>query len=203
MRGITETIDTKSARISGFAIGTITDQSPTKQRRNLDIIVTVRQMKTESCIGDSEFRITTINGVTGKARPVAQIFPVRSTISAVAVGPTKPRNANTIADFKLRINPLVHIFHVTNDLMPGYQRQFGFGQLAIDHVKISAAHRARSNSHQQLSPSRSRFLHFAELERLLRLIQNHCAHGLSDLLLAPALAHTHALRYCLRARARA
>jgi hypothetical protein len=55
-------------------------------------------MKTESCIGDSKFRITAINGIAGKSRSIAQIFPVRSTISALAIGPAEPRNTDAISD---------------------------------------------------------------------------------------------------------
>ena len=72
----------------------------TKKRRNLDIIVAGRQMKTESTIGEGEFRVTTINGIAGKARLIAQIFPVRSTKNAFAIGPAEPRNANTVANLE-------------------------------------------------------------------------------------------------------
>ena len=71
MRGVTKAINAEFMRISGFAIGTITDQPRAKQRRNLDIIVTVRQMKTEPCICDSEFRITAVDGIAGEASSIA------------------------------------------------------------------------------------------------------------------------------------
>src|SRR4029453_10149077 len=100
MRGITEAIDAESARISGFAVGTITDQSRTKQRRNFEISVAVRQMKTESCIGNGELSVTAMDGVAGETRSIAQIFPVRSTKHTFAIGPAKPRNADTVANFK-------------------------------------------------------------------------------------------------------
>src|SRR5262245_18852617 len=148
MRSVAKAIDAEPARISGFAIGPITDQSRTKQRRDGDVIVMVRQMKTESCIGCSEFRIATVNGVAGKARSIAQIFPVRSTISALAIGPAKPRNTNTIANFEFRICFFSDLFDVADDLVAWYQRQFGIRQLAIDHVKIGPAHRTSRDSHE-------------------------------------------------------
>jgi hypothetical protein len=55
-------------------------------------------METESCIGDNEFRGAAINRVAGKARSIAQIFTVRSTINAFAIGPTEPWNADAISD---------------------------------------------------------------------------------------------------------
>src|SRR6266487_4725168 len=124
MRSVTKAINPKPARIPGFAIGAIANQPRAKQRRNIDIIVTVRQMKTESSIGGSEFRITTINGIAGKARLIAQIFPVRSTKSAFAIGPTKPGNANTVANLKFRIYFFSDLFHMANNLVTWYQRQF-------------------------------------------------------------------------------
>src|SRR6185437_513404 len=110
MRGVTKAINAKPARIPCFAIGAIADQPRTKQRRNLDIIIAVGQMKTESSIGDSEFRITTINCIPGKARLVAQILPVRSTKSALAIGPAKPRNTDTVANLKFRIYVFSDLF---------------------------------------------------------------------------------------------
>jgi hypothetical protein len=134
-------------------------------------------MKTESCIGDNEFRVTAINGVTGKARSIAQIFPVRSTINAFAIGPAEPRNADAISDREGRGNFGAHLFEVPNNLVTWYEREFWIRQFAIDHVKIGPAHRARRDSHKQLSLGWSWFLYVAELEWLSRLIQNHRAHG--------------------------
>src|SRR4029450_5767408 len=127
MCSVTKAINAKPARIPGFAIGSITNQPRAKQRCNIDIIVAVRQMKTESSIGNSKLGITAIDGVTGEPRPVAQIFPVRSTISAVAVGPTKPRNADAISDRKFRIF-LTDFFDTANNLVAWYERQFWVAQ---------------------------------------------------------------------------
>jgi hypothetical protein len=57
-------------------------------------------MKTKSRIGDNEFRVTPIDGVTRETRLIAQIFPVRSTKSAFAIGPAEPGNANTVANLE-------------------------------------------------------------------------------------------------------
>src|SRR4029077_7520869 len=127
MRGVTKAINAKPARIPCFAIGAITDQPGAKQRRNLDIIVVVRQMKTESSVGDSEFRITTVNGIAGKARLIAQIFPVRSTKSAFAIRPAKPRNTDTVANFKFRTYFFSDLFHTSNNLVTWYERPFWIG----------------------------------------------------------------------------
>ena len=71
MRGVTKAVNAELMPFSGLAVGTITDQPGTKQRRNLNIIVTVRQMKTEPFICDSEFRITAVDGIPGEASSIA------------------------------------------------------------------------------------------------------------------------------------
>jgi hypothetical protein len=134
-------------------------------------------MKTKSRIGDNEFRVTALDGVPGETRAVTQVFPVRSTIKAFAIGPSKPWNADAIANFKLRIYFFSDLFDSTNNLVTWYEREFWIRQFAIDHVKIGPAHRARRYSHKELSLGQSWFLYIAELERLPRLIQNHSTHG--------------------------
>jgi hypothetical protein len=105
-------------------------------------------MKTESRIGDGELGITAINGIASKARSIAQIFTVRSTINAFTIGPAKPRNANTVANFKFRIYVFANLFHIANDLVTWYERQFWIRQFAINHMKIGSAHRACCDSHK-------------------------------------------------------
>jgi len=82
-------------------------------------------MKTESRIRHGKLGVTTIDGIAGKARSIAQILPLRSTKSAFAIGPTKPGNANAIANFKLRIYFFSNLFHMANNLVTWYERQFG------------------------------------------------------------------------------
>ncbi len=76
MRRVAKTINAEPPRVPRFAIGAITDQAGAKQRRNLDIIVTVRQMEAEPCIGDSEFSVTAVYGVASETCVVAEILPV-------------------------------------------------------------------------------------------------------------------------------
>src|SRR6266496_3335782 len=60
-------------------------------------------MKTKSCVRDKKLAVTAVDGVAGKARPVAKIFAVGSTINTFAVSPAEPRNSDAITDFELRI----------------------------------------------------------------------------------------------------
>src|SRR5439155_23077936 len=103
MRGVAEPINAEALPVARFAIRPITDQSGAKQRRDLNIIVTIRQMKTVSRVGDGELCITTINCVAGEARVIAEIFSTRSAIGAFAVRPAKPRNPYAISNRKFRV----------------------------------------------------------------------------------------------------
>src|SRR5207253_5654303 len=89
VRGVAKAIDTEPPRVPRFTIGTITDQSRAKQRRDLDVAVAVRQVKTVSRIGDGEFGVTAVDGVASETRTVTEILPARSAISAVTICPTE------------------------------------------------------------------------------------------------------------------
>jgi hypothetical protein len=80
----------------------------------------------------------------------------------LAIGPAKPRDADTLTDRK-SLHSFADLFHVADDLMTGNKRQFRIGQLAIDDVKVSATNRARGNTNEQLSPPRFRLWHVAQL----------------------------------------
>jgi hypothetical protein len=134
-------------------------------------------VKAKSRVGDNELGVTAVDRVAGKLCAIAKIFAVRPTINAVAVGPAKPRDANTVAEGK-SFDASTDLFDATGNLVAQDQWQLWIRQFTIDNVKIRSAYSARCDSHKQLSLGRSRCLYLSELERLPRLIQNHRAHGL-------------------------
>ena len=166
MRGVAKAIHAKAPRIARFAIGSITDQSRAKQRCNLDVVVTLRQMKTVSRIRDGELGVTAIDGVTGEARVIAKILSAGSAIRAIAIGPAKPRDSHAISDCEVRIF-FADFFDLSDNLMTENQRQFRIGQFAIDNVKVSAANRAGADAHEQLSLAWLRLRHIAQLQGLV------------------------------------
>src|ERR1700739_1569170 len=101
MRCVSKTVNAEPARLAGFAIRSVADQSSRKQRSYVHIVVLVGQMKTIARVGNSEIGVATVDGVTGELRAVTKIFAIRSAISAFAIGPSKPRNADAIANRKL------------------------------------------------------------------------------------------------------
>src|SRR5205823_535131 len=134
--GIAKSINSEPARIAGFAVRSITDQAGAKKRCAFDVIIVIRQMKTESRIGDGELGVTAVDGVTSETRVIAQILPARSAVSTFTIGPAEPWNADTISDLEcgsglsaatvgtLRSLPLLHAngFDMPDNLMPWNQR---------------------------------------------------------------------------------
>jgi hypothetical protein len=133
-------------------------------------------MKTESSIGNGKLGVAAIDGVTGKTRPIAQVFPIRSAIGAFAIRPAKPGNADTVTNFEFRTYLFSYLFHSPNDLVTWYEREFRVWKFSIHHVKIRPAHGTCRDPNEQLSFGQSRLLNIAELERLPWLIQNHRVH---------------------------
>src|SRR5438046_10743058 len=121
MRGIPKSINAKPARVASLSIRTIAKHAGAEQRRNIDIVVLLGQMKTKSRVRDNELAVTAVHGIAGKARTVAKIFAVGSTVNAVAVGPAEPRNPDAIADRKF-FDACSDLFDTPDDLMAGTQR---------------------------------------------------------------------------------
>src|SRR5437016_3185431 len=193
MRSVAESVNPKPPRIPSFAIRSVTDQSRAKQRCNLDVIVTIRQMETESRIRDGKLGVTAIDGATGKAGIIAKILSAGSAIRAIAVGPAKPRDSHPISDCEVRIS-FADFFDSSDNLVTENQRQFRIGQFAIDHMKVSAANRAGANTDEQLSPARLRLWHITQLQGSFRFVENHGTHGYFPLTLTLTLRRTDGLR---------
>src|SRR2546426_12776002 len=100
MRGIAKSINAEPARVASLSIRTIAKHAGAKQRRNIDIVVLLGQMKTKSRVRDHELGVTPVNGVASKARAIAKIFAIGPTIHAFAVRPAKPRNPDATTDSK-------------------------------------------------------------------------------------------------------
>src|SRR6266404_1134484 len=115
MRRISKTINAEPFRIPSSSIRTVTEHSGAKQRRNVDIVVTVRQMKTIARVGDRELGVTSVDVVAGKFSFIAKVFAVGSTIRAVAVGPAEPRNSDPISNCK-SVDAFADLFDVPDDL---------------------------------------------------------------------------------------
>src|SRR3982074_2211310 len=170
-----ETVNAKPARIAGFAIRPIAEKAGAKERREIDIVILIGKIKGISRIRGDELGVAAVDRVTGKARVIAKILAIRSTITAFAIGPAEPGNANAIANRKF-FDVAAELCDATDNLVPEDQRQFRIRQFAIDDMQIGAANRAGGNAHKQLASRRLGLWNIAQSQRNLRPIQNHRAH---------------------------
>src|SRR5205823_2433477 len=187
MRGVAKTINAEPFRIASFSIRSVTKHSRAEERRKIDIVVFIRQGKTISRVGDGELGVAAVDVIASKFSFIAKILPVRSTISAFAVGPAEPWNADTISNRKVRgasrtgvglaLNRFADLFDAADDLVAENQREFGIRQFAIDDVKIGPANAARANANKKLSPARFRFRNVAQCERRSDFLEHHRTHA--------------------------
>src|SRR5207245_151133 len=140
MRRISKTVKAEALCAAGFSVRAVAEHSRAKQRRDLGIFVFVRQMKAVSRVDDGEFSVAAVDVVAGKLGVIAKIFTVRSTISAIAIGPAEPRNSNAISDFELRIadcglriRPGADLIDATDNLMTKHELQPRIGEFALNN----------------------------------------------------------------------
>src|SRR6266581_1630361 len=136
-------------RVACFTIRAVAEHSGTKERRNINIVVFVRQTKTKSRVDDGEIGVTTVNGIAGEPRAIAKILARRSTITAFAAGPGEPGDADALANGK-SLDAFADLFEAADDLVAGNERQFRIRQFTIDHMKVGATNRACFNADEQL-----------------------------------------------------
>ena len=86
-------------------------------------MIKIRDREAKALIRNRIICITTIDGVAGKARFIAKIFPSPETIGALASGPTKPWNTDAIADVK-PLGAFAFFFNYSHDFMARYQGKF-------------------------------------------------------------------------------
>jgi hypothetical protein len=113
------------------------------------------------------------------SRPVkrafgAQVLAAARAVPARPVGPAQPRHADAIA---LLQPPFARFLHGADDLMAEDARRIGDLDLAVEQVKVGAAHRARVDADQQFARTRLGNGHLGGAQRLSRSIEEHRPHG--------------------------
>ena len=150
VRSGAETENAEACGVAGHAQRAIADQPRAHPRRELGIGVSAGQRERVACVGDGVFRVAAVDRVAGEARRVAEVFASARAIRAHTTGVAEPRHADAHADAK-RCHAGAQRRHDTDNLVAGYQRQLGIGQLAIDDVQIGAADTAGLHLDQDLA----------------------------------------------------
>jgi hypothetical protein len=173
--GSAESVKAEAFGITAFAQSAKPDQARTQQWRGRDIVELIGKMKTKASVSDGEFRVTAVDGITGKTRARAKIFAAGAAKFAPAASPTQPRNADSIALAKCFYRA-ANLLDAANNFVAGNERQFWFRQFAIDDMKIGPANGTGRNAHQQLSGVGPPPGDIAQLQRLVGRIQDHRSH---------------------------
>src|SRR5919109_2016570 len=97
--------------------------------------------------------IAAIDGVSSKAGPVAEILSSTQAIGTLVATPAEPGDADAIAEPEA-LHGFPSLLDCSHDFVTGYERKLWLGQLAINHVKVSAANRAGMNADQNLARAR-------------------------------------------------
>ena len=170
-----KSINAKTPRIASLPKRAIPNQPGTEERSGGDIIKRLGKAVAKISICEGEFSIAAIQRVACEASVLAEIFTIRSAISALAAGRSQPRNSDAIAKLEL-LNSLAKPLNPTDDFMAGNQGKLCIGQLAIDNMQIGSADSTRSDTHEHFAWTRISYRHRTSDQRPARSLQDHRVH---------------------------
>src|SRR6516164_2093762 len=176
VRRRSEAVDAEPARISRDPVRPIADQPCAEQRRCFEITVLPWEWKREPRVRDRVLRVTAVELIARETRLGAEILAPRAAVFAVPAGAAEPWHADALT-LACALHALAARDHRGDDLVPGNHRQPRVGKLAVDEVKIGAAHAAGANLEQELPRPRRWARTVDELQRSARCVENHGEHG--------------------------
>jgi hypothetical protein len=151
MRGSAEAVESnRVSTLARHAVAAPANETGTEQRRDLAIIHVVRQSKAVPCVRQHVARIAAIACVAGEQRVIAQVLPACAAIRTYAAGEAKPWNTHALAECK-SADAGSQCRYTSHNLMARDDGQLGVGQLAINDMKVRAAHAAGRNLHQDFT----------------------------------------------------
>src|SRR5262249_61111888 len=111
--------------------------------------VTFGNWKNVARVGNGVLGIAAVDLVAGKARVVAKVLAARAAVEANAIGEAEPRHANALADGEAS-HLVADSLDTPHDLVTQYQRKLWMREIAIEHMKIRAAHAASRDLDEDL-----------------------------------------------------
>jgi hypothetical protein len=113
------------------------------------VVVTSWQREAERGIGYGVLRVAAVDLIAGVSSVRAQILAIAPAELADPAAPSKPGNANAIADGMSGRVPAGR-FHSPNDFMTGDDGNHWLGKIAVDHVQVRSADATRENLDEHL-----------------------------------------------------
>src|SRR4030095_8674406 len=72
--GGAESIESDASGVAGFAQSAIADEAGAEERCRCDVVEPAGEVEAESSVNDGEFRVTSVDGVTGELSVIAEIL---------------------------------------------------------------------------------------------------------------------------------
>jgi hypothetical protein len=174
--GRPEPIDAKPLGVPRSNQGSVPDEPGTEKRRRLDIRVAGWEREAEPLVGHRVLRVASVELISGKANPIAEIFPAGPAIAALSTSPSQPRYADALPHCE-PIHAVPSGSHRAYDFMTQDQRQLGLGKITVDYVQIGTADAAGVHSEQELARPRPGVRQSPKPERLSLGFELHRAHA--------------------------
>lgn len=131
----------------------------------MEIVKAFRNRIDERIGGDYVFGVSSVHGIAGKIRSVAEILAARHAVFAGPISTIQPGDAYSIAFFEMA-GIRSGFFHDADDLMAWDHGRFALRQFPFDNMQVRPADAARTNFDQQLVANRLRRGHFHPLQRI-------------------------------------
>jgi hypothetical protein len=176
VRGRAEPVQAKTLGVAGEHERAIADQPCAEERSRFHIRVELGNGEAVPLVGDRLLGEATVDLVPGKTRAIAEVLSSGPAEATGAVGPSEPRDSDTLPDRKAR-RTFTELADPTHDLMAEDERELGIAQLAVDDVQIGSADRACSDIQKHLFMLRSRARQLGRSQRATGSAEAHRPHG--------------------------
>src|SRR5262245_34701922 len=120
----------------------VADQPSTEQRRSLCIAIAFGNREDVTRVGNGVLGIAAVDLIAGKARVIAKVLSPRAAVETHSTREAKPRHAD--ADI------VAQGFHAPDDLVTQHERKLRMREIAVEHMKIRAAHAASGDLDEDL-----------------------------------------------------
>jgi LTXXQ motif family protein len=175
VRGGTKAVESNIFAVSSHLQRAPPDQAGAQKRRQRDIIAVIGQRQYVSRIRNDVRGITAVTRIACKQWPVAEVFTPFAAIPAMSAGLTKPRNADAAANL-MRVEAAAHPIDPSDNFVAGNDGKLRIWQVAVDDVKIGAAHAAGGDTNPYFAVGRPGVGALHKLERRPRTFQHHRTH---------------------------
>jgi hypothetical protein len=122
------------------------DQAGAEQGGDGDVVAVFAEGEAVAGVGDGVGGETTVPGIAGEERRIAEVFHAVAAIAADPAGVAEPGNADALADREPGDAGAERV-DTADDLMTRDDRITDVGQFAVDDMKVGAADTAGAHPH--------------------------------------------------------